>query len=299
MEIDMASDDNVVKMPDPLERRAQKIEAALDRQDDAIERGERAADDWRAATLDLAIEVAAAKAEFNNNTKKFGEWRKGRFGDNRLDPNVCAALVRWGADPEGTRKMLAGEKSQSVRVIDLRVSKTANSPSIGGSKSKSAHAALQANEATGTKASHKEVARALGVSESTVTEAARDLKAARTTELGQIYYTKAQDAHVEARVKIAIKAKIAEYDKLFEARVTEATKARIDLLFPDLEKLREDAKRNEKYYRELIAKNALFTEDQVMDIVKACHPDNSASREVRNRAFIAVNAKKLILMGKV
>ena len=55
----------VIKMPDLLERRAQKIDAALNRQDMANARTEEAAHDWRAATLELAVELASAKLEMN------------------------------------------------------------------------------------------------------------------------------------------------------------------------------------------------------------------------------------------
>jgi hypothetical protein len=55
------SEDNVVKMPDRLERYAFAIDAALVLQADAVERSEEASHDWRRATLDLAVELAKAR----------------------------------------------------------------------------------------------------------------------------------------------------------------------------------------------------------------------------------------------
>ena len=61
----------VIEMPDPLERRAQKIEAALDRQEDANDRSSRADKDWKEATFELAVELTAAKKELRTN-RAFG-----------------------------------------------------------------------------------------------------------------------------------------------------------------------------------------------------------------------------------
>ena len=126
----MATEDNVVKLPDLLERHAQKIEAALDRQDDANERTEKANKDWKEATLEIAIELAAAKKELRS-LQAFGKWCAARFGDNRLPKDDLAALTRWGSDPEETRTMLAKDDSRSVQMIDRRfrnVTKTPTTP---------------------------------------------------------------------------------------------------------------------------------------------------------------------------
>lgn len=124
--------------------------------------------------------------------------------------------------------------------------------------------------------------------------ATRELKLEDTLAPQELKLTKAQERDIEARVRILDK----EREKTFEARVTEATKARIDVLFPDLEKLREDAKRNEKYYREQIEKRAVFSETEYRDILLCTHEANP-SKETRERAFIALNAKKLQLTGKL
>ena len=71
----------------------------------------------------------------------------------------------------------------------------------------------------------------------------------------------------------------------------------IDKLFPTLEELQNKAKLNEKYYRELIEKHAIFTEAEYRDILLCTHEGNP-SEETRKRAFMALNAKKLQLTGK-
>ena len=137
----------VIEMPDALERRAQKIEAALVRQDDAEDRSIKANQDWRDATLELAVELAGAKAELNNNDKKFGDWCKGRFGENRININDRAALVRWGVDPEGTRAMLAKENSRSIQMIDRRFCSVTKPPHLTTAKREEAEAFIRAYKA--------------------------------------------------------------------------------------------------------------------------------------------------------
>jgi hypothetical protein len=107
-------------------------------------------------------------------------------------------------------------------------------------------------------------------------------------------FTKGQDQQIEARLKV----RQAELERTFDARVTAENQKQIASLFPDLEKIRDDAKRAEKMYLGLIEKQAVLKEAEYMDILRACHPDNSAGKDVRERAFITLNAKKLQLTGK-
>lgn len=301
----MASDDNVVKIPDSLERRAKKIEAALAKR-------EKGKEDWIDGTIELAIELAGARNELKAD-QAFGQWCQGRFGTNVISKNERAILVRWGENPKEIRTILEGEASMSIRVIDDIYFKservnipekrypTAGTPPIaplvGGDKTRAVHAAIQAAEATRTMISHRDIAKMLGVSESTVGEAARDLKAAaHSADLGPIYYTKAQDAHVEVRIKLLDK----EREKEFEARVIAENQKQIASLFPDLEKLREDAKRNEKFYREQIEKQAILAEAEFNDLLFCAHWDQrkALTKERADRAFVVLNAKKLQLTGK-
>jgi hypothetical protein len=290
--------DNVVKMPDSLERRAQRIEAALDRQEDSIDVRGKATVAWKAATLELATELAGAKSDLNNSNTEFGRWCKRRFGDNRLPPNDVAALVRWGGDPEGTKVMLARDDSLSIQMIDRRSCNSTKTPKPPGGKAFEPIAVyIKAHEAaTGALPSEKEITKATGASSSTVHTVSAVFRALRAVgdSTAPIKFSKTQEAHIEARVK----ALDAEREKTFEARVIAKNQAEIAELFPKLQEIQDQAVLNERLYRELIAKQAIFTEAQCLDIIKACHPDNSATEDVRRRAFVAINAKKLQLTGK-
>ena len=292
----MATDDNVVKLPDLLERRAQKIEAALDRQDDALERNAKADKDWKEATLELAIELAGAKHDLRT-TNAFGKWCDERFGDNRLSVNDRAALARWGLDPEQTRLMLAAENSRSIQMIDRRLCNATKSPrftpGVGGNKTKAVHAALQANAAAGIKLSQKQVAQALNVSAYTVGEAVRDLKAAQSAET--FTYTKAQDAHVEARLKALSKQLESDFNERVRQGVLEAN---ADYLAALNQLQKEASEKWERYDNLINSHQPPFTETEFITILTCLHPDNSASKEKRDAAFKAFNAMKFQLTGK-
>lgn len=292
----------VIKMPDLLERRAQKIEAALDRQDMANARTEEATRDWREATLELAVELASVKLEMNNNDRAFGAWCDKRFGGNRINTNDRAALVRWGADPDGTRKMLAKEDSRSIQMIDRRfcnATKPPKAPAPDTPKRIEAADAIRAHVSVhGKVPTVQEAMKASGLSRIVVEPALATVKAENRIAPSTHTYTKAQEHHVEARVKVEVKAAMEQLHKSFESEVQKRNKADIDRLFPDLEKLRESAALNERHYREMIEKEAIFTETEFTTILTCLHPDNSASKEKRDTAFKAFHAVKLKLTGK-
>ena len=286
----------ILEMPHPLERRAQKIEAALDRQEDAVNRSSRADADWKDATFELAIELAAAKKELRTN-QAFGRWCNEHFGDNRLSHQDRAALVRWGEDPEGTRAMLVNETSRSIQRIDARLTRPSKTPTR---VNRAEEAAKVIKAETGKWPDRKTLVRVSGISSRNVDNALRTVKAVEAAQGAptEITYTKAQEYHIEARVKAAVRARLDELEKDFETRVIARNQEEIAKLFPMLQELQEQAKLNEKYYRDLLVKNSIFTKSEGLDILRACHPDNSATDEVRKRAFIAVNAKKSYMQGE-
>ena len=274
----------VIEMPDPLERRAQKIDASLNRKDEAEEQGKKAHSDWRGATFDLAVELFETKRDLNFSDIKFGNWCKGRFGDNRLNSDDRAALVRWGEDPEGTREMLANTNSMSVQHIDRRFRQATKPQSPQRDRAKAFIHAYVAEH--GVNPSYALVEEETGVSNNVVIRAFGEVKLEAEPKL-----TKGQNYDVEARIKVRMR----ELEKEFEARVEAETKKRIDILFPDLEKMMEDAKLNEKYYRELIAEKAVLDRQQYYDLVALGH-NKEVSDERRTRAVQTLLANKLFLL---
>lgn len=148
---------------------------------------------------------------------------------------------------------------------------------------------------TGKAPSRSDVAKAAAVHNSTADIVVKIVQAelAASATLSQPQFTKAQENHIEAKIR----ARMREMEKEFDARVTAENKRQIDILFPDLEQLQESARLNEKYYRERLESVAIFTEGEYRDILLCTHEANP-SAETRQRAFMALNRKKLLLTGK-
>jgi hypothetical protein len=92
------------------EERAQRIEAAMVRR--AF--GEK---EWIEGTIDLAVELAAARDEHLSNIA-FGAWCDQRFGEAALPRNERPILIRWGRDPHRIRAILEQSGSRSIQIIE-------------------------------------------------------------------------------------------------------------------------------------------------------------------------------------
>jgi hypothetical protein len=87
----------------------------------------------------------------------------------------------------------------------------------------------------------------------------------------------------------------AEFDERVRTGIVEGNKEYLETL----DRLKREASEKAVYYRELINnRKPIFTEAEYMYVLRSCHPDNSASEEVRRAAFMAINAKKFTLTGK-
>ena len=288
--------DNVVKMPDLLERLAQRIDAALGGQEAAIAQGRKEAQRWRDETLVLAVALAEAKTNLNNNDQAFGKWCAGRFGDNRININDRAALVRWGADPEGTRVMLSNTDSQSVQVIDRRfcsATKPRSTPVATTPKRQAAAASIRAYTAVhGVTPTVQQAVKASGLSRIVIEPALATVKAEDNLNPPPSSPTKTANAHHEAILKIRLQ----ELEKTFEARVQAEYQRRVAAYFPDLQKRYDDTARKEKIYMDQLSKRAVFTKTEYIDIL-FCVRNEHVPQDRRDRATIALEAQKLKLVG--
>ena len=287
----------VVKMPDLLERLAKRLTATLAK--DSKVRSE-----WVETKLEQAEVLATAKGQFPN-TKKFGEWLNANgFGDNIIPHEARAALIDFGTDLHRARMILERTESWSVRLVHKnewngRLSSAAKSPSRGP-RMAAGKAFVQAYEAErGKLPSEDEIAEGANTSRSTAHTISVAFKSRRNDELNPVKFTKAQDAHCEARIKAGVKAKMKEMESEFSARVVAENKRQIDILFPNLEKMQNEAERQKELYETIINNHKpVFTETEFNDIRFCLHPDNSASTERRAHAFKTFNLMKLQLTGK-
>jgi hypothetical protein len=295
----MSDNEKVVRLPDALERRALRIEAAIKRRINGDS-------EWVEGTIDLAVELREARSEFTEN-KQFGFWFDRCYGSAAITPHDRSILIRWGAAPDDLRAILTKEDSRSIRMIDRNHPDVGDAPRAKAPSPPSPTTTAVREEAKeviraykaqyGAYPNVREAERTSGRSRIVVEPALAAVIAEDKIAPTQFVYTKAQDQQVEARVKAHVKVRLAELERDFAARLQKETKANIDRSFPKLEQMREEAKRTEKFYREQIEKRAILSVPEYLDILKACHPDNSASKEVRERAFVAISTKRLQLTG--
>lgn len=306
-----------VKMPDILKFREQKIWAALARRNDADK-------NWKEATLELAIELAGARADHGKDNNKFGEWLDSRFGEKMVPKDERAILIRWGNDPDQIRALLEKTDSRSIQVIDRGYRSATKTPQPESRQRgrppttknwvkevvrayKAEHGAYpsrdQLKEIAGPKIHHSMSDQAIGElkaeEETRLKEAGERERAVRDAldveALKSVTFTKAQQKHVE----IAIRRRAKELEAQFEERVRKAVGERFDVLSPGHKLRVKQAEEKYVHYQRLINNHKpIFTEAEFMTILACLHPDNSASPEKREHAFKTFNLMKLQLTGK-
>lgn len=103
------------------------------------------------------------------------------------------------------------------------------------------------------------------------------------------------------RLAAAIRQHQKKLDREFELRVQAATKERTDKLFPMLQKLEDEARLNERIYREFMQKQKkIMTVAEYTLVCSLLHPDSriSASDERLRRAFQMFEPKIFALTGE-
>ena len=91
------------------------------RRDRANSEGERADKDWAEATLELAVELAGARADLRSD-QAFGDWLEKRFGARAACQDQSRHSDQMGQCPEEARAILEKAEPLSVQVVDSPVS---------------------------------------------------------------------------------------------------------------------------------------------------------------------------------
>ena len=288
----MTSEDNVVKMPDRLERRAQKIEAAMTRR----ENGDT---EWIEGTIELAVELAGARADHGDDDRKFGVWLKGRFGNNQLPHQDRSILIKWGKDPGRMRVMLEKTENRSIQRIDsiFTTNSKDTAQGLGGPKLREAKDKILAYEAVKGKLPpadrHFEMP---GIKPSTYDRAIREVRGVRAEAemLGPLKLTKATAVHIES----ILARRTRELEDAFRDHVRKAAQKLYDENFPTLEQEKLEAFQQKRDYERLFNNHEhIFTMAEYNDLLLCTHEANP-SDETRKRAFMALNARKFQLTGK-
>ena len=288
-------DDKTVKFPDADEQLAREIKGAW-------QLTQNGRNDWREGSLELAIKLAKARAV--RNDRELGAW----LGENGLGGNVLSkedrsALIEMGAEPERFRLILEKtdrwswqhiyRKEWEVRqvtnqVVQPEVANAAipNAPNFGA-----AMAAALAHEAeTGSFPTSTELV-SLGVAERrTADTVLLALKWMRAERDAPVKYTKAQQTHIEA----AIKLRARKLENEFEERVNIEVKLRCERAFPMLQE------RENRVFaaKQMFLAKAVLTKAEYDDILFCTHNKNP-SEERRHRADVVVIDKKVRLTGEI
>jgi hypothetical protein len=327
----MSDNDNIVKLPDPLERRAVKIEAAIARRD-------KGKSEWIEGTLELAVELAGARDEFSAN-QAFGDWFDSRLGNVAITPHDRAALIQWGRDLDRTRKVLENTKRISYRTIHdnewvvrntyREISRPVTTPTpeskalpmpppqLTSPPAAPAPQPTQAkpqSQAAATRKYMEKLNREQDIRQGKSVPPLPLEKEAQDNINQQVRERAASISGLTGKARRAFEKTIStEMTKLvMELRsykektdIEAQEKIRVgaqELLtrqLPDYEKTLTEARRREVYYRDLTkAVKIPLTDAEYNDVVMCCHPDNSASKEKRHTTLQMLNAKKFNLTGK-
>ena len=259
---------------------------------------------WIDRTLRQAKILAAARIKCATNAE-FGRWCvDNRFNESVISHNERAILVQWGNNPVWTRTVLDKTKRKSIEHIHRnewdsnRLTHVRKTPSLklpGGPKFAAAKAYVQVYEAeTGGFPSEQTISDEAGVSAKVSRLALYALKDQRADAVGPIKFTKAQDHHVEVRLRIAAKAQEVQ----FKERVRLAMLEHNADYRRGLEELQREATEQRDLYEKLVNNHQpIFTDMEYRDILLCTHEANP-SDETRKRAFMTLNAKKIQLIGK-
>ena len=324
---EVVKDNNVIRLPEPLERRAVRIEAAIARRNSGRS-------EWIEGTLELATELTGARKEFAAD-QAFGEWLESRFPNARIPKNERYILIKWGTDLDHTREVLSSTESYSIQLIHQdhwrakppvqaplpfppQVTSQPQQPPMPPPRHPAVTTAPPATPRPAPKQSQAAVLKQLGREEA--------IRQGKTVPLLPLDVETVNSIHKQVREcaagvpDLAGKARrafektlAAEMTKLVAelrlyrektdietaGKIAEAVTQRVTTQFPEYEKRIANAREREEYYGKLVkAIKVPLTEAEYTNLVMCCHPDNSASKERRDTALQVLNAKRFNLTGK-
>lgn len=292
-------EDNVVPMPSKLDRLAVRIRDDLKKRTESY-------DAWVTATLDLGACLVEARDEFPDNIV-FGQW----CDANAINLNIQdrASIISMAREPQKFAEVLGGTHKRSLQHIyyeEFRVSQPRKT--IGAAKLKvtpptqKAMDAIQKLRGKGVKITQKTVAKEAGVSETSVRRAFTIEQAVNAAGGGPTVTVVAEE---EPEIDPASLPKTTQekYEAL-KRRLEKDVDHRVNVLAR--EKLASLLKSNydglDKRVKEcqrLLNRKHPFTRLEFKKLMMVAHPDNSASKEMRDEVFTMINQRELILQPDV
>ena len=314
----MTTPENVVKMPALLERLADRAIKATRAYEAGIAKQSAGRTDAIAAVIEYGNALLEGRIEHKNNDKAFGQWvvlkgldqirpfddQRERTAAMKLAENSTHENFLVGCPRTRPNDILTWWRDQQ-RDKNVKVAKRKARPN----KVEAVAEVLKAK--TGKLPDRKTLAKAAGVNSrnadnairvaKAVEEAVAETKAEARAEIedavlaASAKFTKAQDQHIQAKLRMLSK----QQEKAFDERVRLAVLERNNSYRADLEQLQREASKKKALYDEAMNKHQfIFTEAEFTVILTCLHPDNVASKQKRDHAFTTFNLKKLQLIGK-
>jgi hypothetical protein len=285
------SAETVVKFPNDLERLFAEARRG-------VEMGVESKQKFVEGKLLLSVSLAAIRAKFKDN-EAFGKaCSEHGLGENIVSRNDRYILIEWAERPEWTRTVLEKTERTSVRTIHEKEWKTSlHNPVQSPQRDNKVEAIARAyKDKTGKWPDSKLLGEMAGVSSRAADNALRVVKEVeRAGGLETVTYVKAQDYHIEARIKVGIKILDMEREKTFKERVAAQNREEIARLFPKLQEIQDQAALTEKTYREMIAKKTVLDRKIYYDLLFLSHnKEIDEDRKTRISQFLITNKLRLI-----
>jgi len=266
----------------------------------AFERTKIGHQEWIDGTLELATALATARCEFASDNK-FSDWCSKHCPD--LNPHDRAALINMAKDPSVTRKVLEDTKRNSWKYIWEKEMKqrfvqvdTRDKP-----RKERKRSLTEVKEEAVAKAQidqgkpRPQVAKEFGIGEHVAQLARAREEGRREGRADAEVDPSTLSRTAQERLEQAIRQQKRKLDIEFEWKVVAECQRRLETLA-----LPSWVKKIEEADRVIRARRGALTDEEFQLIRRCVHPDSaqSASPEMRNRAFQLLMDKKLVLVAE-
>jgi hypothetical protein len=297
----MIVNDTVTHLPTLMERLGRRIDQAWQR----ISKGEQ---EWIEGSLELAQALSEGRKQFRGNNY-FSAWLK-NHGHDHVNHQDRAALINLASDLTLAREVFTQTNSRSYQLIweqsknrFTSISKT-DKPKRGRKSGRRQHKPRLATEKTAASKmldegkSRSEVVAETGLSDHVVQLAMERELGRRETLDSLLDAAASKNFSDKGQLKLddAIRIHKARLDKQFEQRVNDEVRLRIDAAADATRAENKRLRQENMNLTRIVNQRGVFTETQFKQMLKLCHPDAVASKELRETLLdiLVQNKQRLV-----
>lgn len=298
----MIADDKVTPLPTLLERLGRRI-------DQAWQRAQNGEGEWVEGSLELAQALAEGRGRFSAN-KAFGDWLIANKHDH-VGHQDRAALINFAGDLTLARDVLIKTTRRSYQHIwteeqgrFTHVSKT-DKPKRGRPKgqrrSRNPPAVEQAvaSLVLDHGRTYEQAAAELGLNSVQPVKTSKAREEGRRESFTELLGAAAAENFLEKgklRIEDAIRIHTARLNKQFEQRVNEEVRRRIDAADDSTRASNKQLRKDNLYLTGIVNQRGVFTETQYKQMLMLCHPDSSASPQLKAELLQVLIQNKMRLV---